>query len=562
MAQPFAFSNTYYQHLLRILGVAGFGLPFVVIIFGFLVKYGILDNTYYAGDTAFYTISAGFVVCALINLYYVSIHKSPPFAMYLALGIGFHILGMLFLLLVSGVYSPFLFTWVMLAIAVDVYFGLTASLTSLALLCATIVVSFLMHPATSGQDQLTLLAATILIMATILTMSRLRAVNDQERIDLSLTRDRAAFQKERLLALVNSMGDAVITTDEDGIITVYNAATLSLLDTNADLQGKNIDEILQLTDALMSKVSVLAEARKRRRVFSRSDLRHTFDDGETLNVYLNVSPVQPGYQAKGERGYIFILRDITKDKSLEEERDEFISVVSHELRTPVAIAEGTVSNLMILQDRGAAKKIIQTAAKDAHDQIMYLAKLVNDLSTLSRAERGVGAELEVIDLNTVIQEMYKEYAPQATAKNLSLDLHVPERLPRMKTSKLYLEEILHNLITNSLKYTREGTITVSAIRNTSGLLISVADTGIGMSKFDQRHIFQKFYRSEDYRTRETNGTGLGLYVCRKLADKLRVGISFESRLNHGSTFTITVPKEQFTDEPAKRQGPTGFVATP
>ncbi|HVI68948.1 MAG TPA: ATP-binding protein, partial [Magnetospirillaceae bacterium] len=134
-------------------------------------------------------------------------------------------------------------------------------------------------------------------------------------------------------------------------------------------------------------------------------------------------------------------------------------------------------------------------------------------------------------------------------------------LPHMKTSKLYLEEILHNLITNSLKYTREGTITVSATKKAGNLQISVTDTGIGMSKFDQRHIFQKFYRSEDYRTRETNGTGLGLYVCKKLADKLHVGLTFESRLNHGTTFTITITKDQFTDEPAKRQGPTGFVPT-
>ncbi len=560
MAQPFAFSNTYYQHLLRILGVAGFGLPFVVIALGLLVKHDVLDSTFYAGDAPYYAISAGFVVCAVVNLYYVIVSKSPPVAMYVTLTISYHLLGVLFLLFVSGVYSPFLFGWVMLAVAADIYFGLTASLASMVLLCLTVVASFLLYPM-GDQDLITLLVAATMIISTVLIISRLRAITDQERIDLSVTSDRAAFQKERLLALVNSMGDAVITTDDNGMITVYNAATLSLLDTNANLQGRNIDEILQLTDAQLVKVSVLAEARKRRRVFSRSDLRYTFDDGETLNVYLNVSPVQPGYQAKGERGYIFILRDITKDKSLEEERDEFISVVSHELRTPVAIAEGTVSNLMILQDRGAAKKIIQTAAKDAHDQIMYLAKLVNDLSTLSRAERGVGSELEVIDLNTMVQEMYKEYAPQATTKGLALDLNAPDKLPRMKTSKLYLEEILHNLMTNALKYTREGTITVSAVRTAAGLKISVTDTGIGMSKFDQRHIFQKFYRSEDYRTRETNGTGLGLYVCKKLADKLKVGIGFESRLNYGTTFTLTIPKEQFTDEPAKQQGPTGFVAT-
>lgn len=561
MARPFAFSNAYYQRLLRVLGVAGCILPLFVVGFGSLIACGVLDSQYYAGHTAYAAISAGLIGCSLTNFYYVVRRKSPPVPVYLVLAIVFHVLSVLFLLFISGVNSPFLYGWILLAIAVDIYFGLVASLASMATLFGTIFISFLLHPAITSQEQISLLITTTLLFGTVLTVSYIRGINDEERVDLSLTRDRADLQKERLLALINSMGDAVITTDENGIITVYNAATLNLLDTNKDIQGKNIDDILQLKDSHSAPITVMTEARKRQRVFSRSDLTHTFSDGETLNIYLNVAPVKPGYQAAGERGYIFLLRDITKDKSLEEERDEFISVVSHELRTPVAIAEGTISNLMILQDRDAAKKVIQTAAKDAHDQILYLAKLVNDLSTLSRAERGVGAEAEVLDLNEIIQDMYKEYAPRATAKNLRLDLHVPAKLPRMRASKLYLEEILHNLMTNALKYTREGGITVSAIKQSGDLHISVTDTGIGMSKFDQRHIFQKFYRSEDYRTRETNGTGLGLYVCKKLAEKLKVSLTFESRLNHGSTFSIVVPKERFTSEPAKHQGPAGFVAT-
>lgn len=561
MARPFAFSNMYYQRLLRIIGVAGCVLPLVIVGFGALVAHGVLDNKHYAGSTAYIAISIGLVVCSLINFYYVARRQSPPIPVYIALAATFHILSVLFLLFVSGAHSPFLFGWILLAIAVDIYFGLVASLASMAILCGTIFAAFLLDPNMSSQDQLSLVVAVVLILGTVLTVSRLRAINDEERVDLSLTRDRAAFQKERLLALINSMGDAVITTDDEGVITVYNAATLSLLDTNKNIQGKHIDDILHLHDTRSAKVSVVTEARKRRRVFSRSDLVHTFSDGETLNLYLNVAPVQPGYQAQGERGYIFVLRDITKDKSLEEERDEFISVVSHELRTPVAIAEGTISNLMILQGRNAAKNIIQTAAKDAHDQILYLAKLVNDLSTLSRAERGVGSETEVVDLNIMIEDLYKEYASQASAKGLTLDLSIQTKLPRLRTSKLYLEEILHNLITNALKYTREGNITVSATKQNGDLHISVIDTGIGMSKFDQRHIFQKFYRSEDYRTRETSGTGLGLYVCKKLAEKLKVALTFESRLNHGSTFSIIIPKAQFTDEPADPKGPAGFVAT-
>lgn len=538
-------------------------MPFLVIGLGFLVRYHILDSRYYAGDWQFFGIAAGFVIGALLNFYYVFIRKNPTFWTYLMLSILFHALGVLFLLFISGVYSPFLFGWVIMTVATDAYFGSTSTLVSMLVLCLTTLASYVLYPGMTPQEQLAMFSTVSLIIATAITLSMLRDVTDRERVDLAETRDRSTFQRERLMALVNSMGDAVITTDEQGTITVFNAATLSLLDTNINLEGKNIDDILQLKDAIGSPVKIMQQARKQNKVFSRNDLVHMFDSEDSMNVYINVAPVQPGYHADGERGFIFILRDITKEKSLEEERDEFISVVSHELRTPIAIAEGTISNLMLLQDRGGNKQMTTDAAKSAHDQILYLAKLVNDLSTLSRAERGVGGEVEVIDLTALLQDIYKEYAPQAEAKGLHLDLDLLPSLPHMRTSKLYLQEVLQNFITNSLKYTREGSVTLATKMQGSKLQISVTDTGIGMSKYDQKRIFQKFYRSEDYRTRETSGTGLGLYVCKKLAEKLHVAIDFESRLNHGSTFTLVIPKDQLTSEPvaAHAETPVGFVPT-
>lgn len=553
----------YYQQLLRILGMAASLMPFLVIGLGFLVKYNILDNRYYAGDWAFFGISAGFIIGACINFYMVFIRKNPTFWTYLWLSVIFHVLGVLFLLFISGVYSPFLFGWVVMTVATDAYFGFTSTLASMVVLCVTTLLSYVMYPGMAPQEELAMFSTVSIIIATTITLSMIRDVTDRERADLAQTRDRSAFQRERLMALVNSMGDAVITTDERGIITVFNAATLSLLDTNINLEGKNIDDILQLKDTRGTPVKIVEQARKQNKVFSRNDLVHMFDSEDSMNVYINVAPVQPGYHAEGERGFIFIMRDITKEKSLEEERDEFISVVSHELRTPIAIAEGTISNLMLLQDRGGSKQMTNDAAKSAHDQILYLAKLVNDLSTLSRAERGVGGEIEVVDLTAILQDIYKEYAPQAETKGLQLNLDLLPKLPHMRTSKLYLQEVLQNFITNSLKYTREGSITLATKMESGKLHISVADTGIGMSKYDQKRIFQKFYRSEDYRTRETSGTGLGLYVCKKLAEKLHVKINFESRLNHGSTFTLVIPKDQLTDEPVadRAQPPAGYVPT-
>ena len=536
-------------------------MPLVMIPFGLLVRTEFVDSRFYTTDTVFVLICAVYIVSSGVLFWYLR-HYRPSAAVEIAFSVLFHFLTMLFVLFVSGFLSAFLSVWIVLMISTEMRFGTRGFFASFSGLALAGALSLLVHPEMPTSEQIEVVQGILVVGVLGFIIARIRAITDHERTALAKTREREAYQRERLLALVNSMGDAVLATDKQGHIKVYNSTLLGLLDTNLDLTDKQIDDVLQLVDANNQPIKITDEARKKNVVFSRTDLSHQYPDGEMMRLYINVAPIQPGYRSHTESGFIFILRDITKEKTLEEERDEFISVVSHELRTPVAIAEGTLSNLMILQDRGAAKDMVQTAAKDAHDQILYLAKLVNDLSTLSRAERGVGGEMEVIDLNEELQQIYKEYEPQATAKGLKFDLSLHGKLPQMRTSKLYFEEILQNFITNSIKYTHEGGVTLSTKEVPEGLHVTISDTGIGISKFDQKRIFQKFYRSEDYRTRETSGTGLGLYVCKKLAEKLKVHITFESRLNHGSTFGIIIPKEQLvTGAEVAPKVPSGFVPT-
>src|SRR6185295_6185512 len=105
-------------------------------------------------------------------------------------------------------------------------------------------------------------------------------------------------------------------------------------------------------------------------------------------------------------------RDITHEKSLEEERDEFISVVSHELRTPIAIAEGNISNAQFMTNKTGDIKLVKEALKQAHDQILFLADLINDLSTLSRAERGkLNVDVEKIDIPALMKDLSANYTP-------------------------------------------------------------------------------------------------------------------------------------------------------
>ena len=354
-----------------------------------------------------------------------------------------------------------------------------------------------------------------------------------------------SLDRDRLLTLVNNLADPIISTDKNGIIRVHNAASLNLLDTNTELNGQTIDSVLKLTDQEGESVKLLPLLKNSHTV-TVDDTLTTIVAGEVLRLEITYSPIRGGYvEGDGKDGYVIIIRDITKSKSLEEERDEFISVVSHELRTPIAIAEGAIDNSRLIFERSPDKQeAVKTALTMAHDQIIFLARMVNDLSTLSRAERGVADAPEVIDVDALAHDLHSEYSPEAEKKGLHLNLKVRGKIGTVSASRLYLHELLQNFITNAIKYTPEGHVDLCIEKKAGMVEFAVIDSGIGISRSDQAKIFQKFYRAEDYRTRETSGTGLGLYVCVKLAKKLGTQIEIKSRLNHGSTFSFTLPLAQ------------------
>ncbi|HRQ86829.1 MAG TPA: PAS domain-containing protein, partial [Candidatus Saccharibacteria bacterium] len=182
-------------------------------------------------------------------------------------------------------------------------------------------------------------------------------------------------ETDRLLTIINNLADATFSTDETGKILMYNAASLDLLDTNQDLTGKQLGTLFKLHDGDDNKINMstlLKEATKETR---RDDLHHTYSDGESIRIELTYAPIKSSFSKhKGETiiGYVLIARDITKQKSLEEERDEFISVISHELRTPITIVEGDISNIQLMLDQPKLPDlaVVKKALKSSHDHIL------------------------------------------------------------------------------------------------------------------------------------------------------------------------------------------------
>lgn len=524
----------------RILRYAGLIIPIVLVAYGYLHAMGIISSYSYTNFEILTMISVAWMVVAIWQFFFYA--KSQLTAI-IRLTL-YHALAAAYLLFVTGIFTPFIACWIVLLVAAYLYFERRGVLISVGLFMATVCLDMVLWGSeeyTNIPYDLAVLVAVLLSGLIIMSINKAQSV---DRSELRRSHEQEVLQRDRILTIVNNLADAVLSTDKDNVIRVYNAASLDLLDTNDSLNGHHIDTILPLVDQNDTPVSPSSLLASTSSVQVHDDLWYQFEDGEKIRLEVTISPIRQTFEhsSVGGDGFIVILRDITKVKSLEEERDEFISVVSHELRTPITVVEGSLSNLeFMLTKEDVSKNLITDAIHLAHDQTVYLAKMVNDLSTLSRAERGVADERELINVRELVRSLYETYTPEAAKKDLTLDLDVSAKLGDVEASRLYLEELLQNFITNAIKYTKTGGVTMSVHQKGSNITFAVKDTGIGISKTEQTKVFEKFYRSEDYRTRETGGTGLGLYVVTKLAKKLGTEVKLVSRLNHGSTFSFILP---------------------
>ncbi|MEX0934414.1 MAG: ATP-binding protein, partial [Candidatus Saccharimonadales bacterium] len=358
------------------------------------------------------------------------------------------------------------------------------------------------------------------------------------------------FERARLLRLINSMRDAVIATDKKGNILLYNGAALELFDTNKTLQDLNINELVDFKNSKKESIDLVADAIKAGGSLMRDDVSFDPGDGSSISLSVNISAISTPGADREQEGFIILLRDITKKKSLDEQRDEFISVASHELRTPIAIAEANISTAMMPKFSEQLTEEGQKLLEQAHENVIFLSNLVDDLHVLAMAERGrLQLKVGEIDIKEFLEKTVEDYQRQAEEKGLRIKLDIDKDVGTVWASLDAVKEVMQNFLTNAIKYTESGDIVLSAHlddEEEGGVVLSVKDSGIGISAADQKHIFEKFYRSEDYRTRKSGGTGLGLYITKRLIESMGGRIWFESKLNKGSTFYCVIPQHPKT----------------
>lgn len=362
--------------------------------------------------------------------------------------------------------------------------------------------------------------------------------------------------------ILSAIEDGVVLLDNSWTIQLFNAAATTITGWQHDEAiGLNIHAVLQFVD----EKGTLYDVGKNPFDRAAADMAPVRDNtaylktrsDKTISVSVSVSPL---LNKDGQmEGAVGIFRDVSEERQEEKQRAEFISTASHEMRTPVAAIEGYLA--LALNEKVAN---IDSKARDylekAHASTQHLGKLFQDLLTAAKSEDGrLINHPTVVDASQFLQEVTSDVRFTAEKKGLQLEFllgndgghtvnadsggqKVIAPLYNIHVDPDRLREVITNLFDNAVKYTETGKITIGLTGDDKVVQIRVSDTGQGIPAEDIGHLFQKFYRVDNSATRTIGGTGLGLFICRKIVELYNGRIWVESKLGEGSTFYINLPR--------------------
>ncbi len=332
--------------------------------------------------------------------------------------------------------------------------------------------------------------------------------------------------QELFLALFEGTSAAVLELDSAMVITRANRHAYELFAMSAEIVGT---PLLQSTTSLdILELALVAQA-----------------SGDALEK--EISGLGPQRRTAVVRiipkseGAVLIAQDVTDLRRLETVRQDFVANVSHELRTPLASIRAITEALQegALEEKPVAERFLGMIVHETE----RLARIADDLLVLTRAETGQ-LEKGRFDLADLAREAFGKFQTRAEKAEIQLEAHLPENLP-ISGSEDQIEQVVVNLLDNALKYTpKGGRVRLAASRHGGKVSLCVEDTGIGIKAQDLPRVFERFYRVDKARSRESGGTGLGLSIVKHIIDAHGGAVRVESTINKGSTFTIDFPAEE------------------
>lgn len=351
-------------------------------------------------------------------------------------------------------------------------------------------------------------------------------------VNLDTQRQLLKVNEERTYGLINHLIIGVMLINEDRRIQMVNPVMNELLDIN--LYGK-ISHLY--TDYIRSAELIdLIEEAIRKNETMNTEIKIYIPEEKTLDT--NVIPV-PG-ATPGEMNYIVLLYDITEIRRLESVRTDFASNISHELRTPITALKGFSETLLdgAMYDEELLKEFLEIMLNESG----RLDSMVTDILQLSRLEHGQERfSREWVSVEGVVEEVFQILQQKMELKNIAYYIEESKKVT-IYTNRDYLKQILMNLIANAISYTSEnGTVIVDLEQTDQEAVIQVIDNGIGIPEESQARIFERFYRVDKARSRNSGGTGLGLSIVKWVAESIGGQIELFSKENVGTTFVVRLP---------------------
>ena len=369
------------------------------------------------------------------------------------------------------------------------------------------------------------------------SLAALRRQAQQLRNDLaSRTKEHerlfARFQAQQS-ALFNSMVEGVLVLDRHGHILLINQSLQRLFNLRADVRGQTILEAFRLAE-----LAALVRRVRKEGMVQNFALELPGMDERWIEV--NAAAVLD--RGDTPSGAILVFHDVTRIRQLERTRQEFVANVSHELRTPLSLIKGFVETLIDGAEKNpdSRRRHLQTIEKQT-DRLTFL---IEDLLTISRLESGqVVLNLQPVELRDETQRVADDLGARAREKNVTVANEVPSGLTARADANR-LQQVLFNLIENAIKYgRRSGRVTIGGKSSADKIEIFVRDDGPGIPAEARDRVFERFYRVDRARSRDTGGTGLGLSIVKHIVQAHGGEVWLESELDEGTVFHITLPKD-------------------
>lgn len=328
---------------------------------------------------------------------------------------------------------------------------------------------------------------------------------------------------EAIDALAQGLEVAIFVCDLKGTIIYANPRSFEFFGLSKPFE----QPILNAT--LSYELSRLVQQTAAGRKPQRTELTFTYPSQRTGIVTCWTESFNPKHV------YVSVI-DVTDLRRLERVRQDFVANVSHELRTPMTILRSMAETLLDNPDDKAQRnKFLATIVAE----IDRLSAISEDLLTLSAAEEPV-KDLEIVDLAQLVKGSLNSQEEAANRRGLGFELEAKGPCPVL-ARPTDLSQIARNLVDNAIKYTQQGRVRVQVGCEGSEAVLRVSDTGLGIAAEHQERVFERFYRVDKGRSRESGGTGLGLSIVRHLVENFAGAVELESSLNRGSTFTVRIP---------------------